>query len=226
MMSRDDSATVAVSEKPILMNGAMVRATLRDVDPKSQTRRVIKRISGKGSISEFGPSDTAGYDWHFRDKRMLWNDVNEDWLLEHCPYGAPGDHLWVRETWDGVRLTGGSSLVSYRADGDTPVHDDGKWRPSIHMPRWASRITLEVTGVRVERVQDISESDALAEGVYATEVYGEEESKATITSMPPRLDYRSPFKSLWDSINAKRGFGWDVNPHVWVVEFKVIKEAG
>jgi hypothetical protein len=85
-----------------------------------------------------------------------------------------------------------------------------KWRPSIHMPRWASRITLEVTDVRVERVQEISEEDAKTEGV----------TPSIVGEWWDHLKYRAGFQTLWNSINEKRGFGWDENPWVWVVEFK------
>lgn len=124
----------------------------------------------------------------------------------------PGDRLWVRETWycAGVDESDGYP-VRYR-EGATVQEDVSiSWRPSIFMPRWASRITLEITGVRVERLQDITEEDAKEEGVppmiFSDGGYG-------------KPDYRDGFRQLWDSINAKRGFGWDVNPWVWVIEFR------
>lgn len=174
-----------MKERPILFSGPMVRAILEG--RKTQTRRVVKpqpaHIAGIGTV------------------------LNIDTITgKACPYGKPGDRLWVRETWDGVRLDGGGALVSYRADGDKPVTDDGRWHPSIHMPRWASRITLEVVSVRVERLQEISEEDAMAEGVALAE------------------NYRGPvahFASLWEQIN---GLGsWNANPWVWVVEFRRVQ---
>jgi len=136
----------------------------------------------------------------------------------------PGDRLWVRETWqvDPCR----PSTVCYRATGHNRICGwlpekikQGQkiitttghlWRPSIYMPRWAARITLEITDIRVERVQEISAGDALAEGICSLYV----------NEIPPYpVD---AFHGLWDSINAKRGLGWAVNPWVWVVEFKRI----
>lgn len=151
-----------------------------------------------------------------------------------CPYGQPGDRLWVRETWNAWGIydhvapkdlphdTG----IAYAADMSDPHGEAcGKLRPSIHMPRWASRITLEVTSVRVERVQDISIDDAREEGVsyvaagdYDFDIYkpnGEFD----------RHPYIMNFHRLWDSINAKRGYFWDANPWVWVVEFKRVAAA-
>lgn len=139
--------------------------------------------------------------------------------ISDSPWVAPV--IWVRETWAHVPLreaNGGQGEkmgAIYAADGDEAFHgmpDEwefmGKWKPSIHMPRWASRITLEVTRVRVERLQDISESDAKAEGCSVSkDSHGEYQARVAFTE-------------LWDSINAKRGFGWSVNPWVWVVEFK------
>ena len=129
------------------------------------------------------------------------------------PKFATGDTLWVRERWtlaaDDARPDG---FPVYLADG-TPKAPHGPWRSPIHMPRWASRITLEVTDVRVERVQDIGEEDAKAEGVdWEVWEHGGE-------PIPPT----SLFHELWDSINAKRGYGWDANPWVWVVSFKRIQ---
>ena len=128
-----------------------------------------------------------------------------------CPYGKPGDKLWVRETWglydtepkDGPE----NATVFYRAtDGGRYDLRYQKWRPSIFMPRWASRITLEMVDVRIERLQDMSEGDVYKEGCIVC----------------PKTDMRPfvVFETLWDSINVKRGFGWDKNPWVWVVSFK------
>ena len=167
-------------------------------------------------------------------------DVPSDWIFMHrrangiiypldgsaieCPFGVVGDRLWVRETyttaeriWDGDScrsfmvpgIVRGGSFFRYRADGEI---DDARWRPSIHMPRWASRITLEITKVKVERVNDITRDDAIAEGCCAFEDnagwYGPEVALA----------------ALWDSIYAKRGFGWDSNPWVWVIEFRRVEQ--
>jgi len=170
-----------MADRPILMSGPMVRALLDG--RKTQTRRVITRLLRFGKITEFGPSDTRGYDWHFRDKRMLWNDLRHQELLPYCPYGQPGDRLW----------------------------------PSEHrfMRRADSRLTLQLTDVRVERVQDIKGSDLMDEGA------------------PPYLDdpetgervfgTRNTFAVIWNAINAKCGYGWDANPWVWALSFTVIR---
>lgn len=133
-----------------------------------------------------------------------------------CPYGTPGDRLWVRETWfcdnpataqDALSRMEG---VYFKATEASPHLF--KWRPSIFMPRWASRITLEIAGVRVERLQEITEEDARAEGVDA--------------HPPSAIDdriYRRPFEVLWDSINGKI-YPWASNPWVWVIEFKRYRE--
>lgn len=102
----------------------------------------------------------------------------------------------------------------YRAD-NLQDYEKLTWKPSIHMPRWASRITLEVTGVRVERVRDITEDDARAEGANQDPIDGPEQGGS----------YKLGFWDIWDSINAKRGFGWEVNPWVWVYEFKRVRET-
>ena len=192
-------------EHPILFSGEMVRAIMEG--RKTQTRRVIKPQPNDIRESPFvksGIEDTHGYEI----KRKY----------------APGDKLWVRETWmpfteNGVR----SGMAIYRAtdkpeqDGDRPL----KWRPSIFMPRWASRITLEVVSVRVERVQDISEEDALSEGISfwkPKEMDNRPFEENFWTNYP-----QFAFQNLWDSINAKRGYGWDANPWVWVIEFRRVE---
>ncbi|KKL73500.1 hypothetical protein LCGC14_2074310, partial [marine sediment metagenome] len=152
-------------------------------------------------------------------------------LLEECPYGQVGDRLWVRETFciacdEAVASTTGDDIARnkpcYRAEpANQPAQDFCEfphWKPSIHMPRWASRITLEITGVKVERVQDISEEDAKAEGVTAKYVGG----SLSLANMD-YLSYQAGFCEVWDSINAKRGYGWDVNPWDWALTFKVVE---
>ena len=133
-----------------------------------------------------------------------------------CPYGQVGDRLWVRETWfDNSFYPDDRDNVLYRADGEfqeqiPEEYEGAKWAPSIHMFRWASRITLEITEVRVERLQEITKEDIKAEGLG-------------MPSLPnSHLPYFK-FKDLWDSLNAKRGYGWEVNPWVWVISFKLRK---
>lgn len=140
-------------------------------------------------------------------------DCDGDWLPLSCPYGEPGDRLWVRETWREVgstQMSDGSIPEWGRVDEVVYKASDtwrGPWRPSIHMPRWACRITLEVVRVRVERVQDITPADAMAEGIE------------TLSGIPT-VNAVADFAALWDLVYAKRGYRWNVNPWVWVVEFK------
>lgn len=216
-----------MKERPILFSGEMVRAILGG--RKTQTRRVVKpgrlwpaRLPVMGA-SEIQP----GY-WQLRSySGQAWaTDIETSATVIGlpCPYGLPGDRLWVREAWalvpvtayrcsDGVQQTtcptDSDTAAVYRAGWDRCR--PGRWRPSIHMPRWASRITLEVTGVRVERVQDITEADAQAEGVSPS-------------PRPCRGDSFIPmFAFLWDRLNAGRGAGWADNPWVWVVSFRRVQ---
>jgi hypothetical protein len=197
-----------VKERPILFSGEMVRAILDG--NKIQTRRVI--VPQPPSLTEgviFNPSAFApDYGWYFRPYGGH----------AKCPYGQPGDRLWVRETWCNIMKDGLRPEIHYKADAERPYIEDydpseWKWRPSIHMPRCASRINLLITNIRVERVQDISEEDAKAEGVVPTI------SEALWNDPIFTHLYRWPFALLWDAINEKRGYGWDVNPFVWVIEF-------
>lgn len=209
-------------ERPILFSGAMVRAIL--AGRKNQTRRVVK-------LREFKPTDTPGYDWIFRDRRALWNDYTSADLVasKHNPYGKPGDRLWVRETW---RCFGGREYeyqrepgsIVFRADLDNVLGDGAGWRPSIFMPRWASRITLEVTGVRVERLHAITEEDARAEGVDSCDGEYDAAELCRIAKMAgsSHEDARGWFAWLWCQINGAES--WDANPWVWVVEFQRVEE--
>lgn len=182
-------------ERPILFSGPMVRAILEG--RKTVTRRVIK-VQPHG----LGAWIRQGIKWMFPNV-CPHTTVN-------CPYGQPGDRLWVRESTS-EDVIGSQSVARYTADGATSNHPWWYSRsacPSIHMPRIASRILLEITDVRVERLQDISDEQALAEGVDQTN-----------TSIPGYA--RQRFQDLWGSINGTGS--WDANPWVWVVEFKRIQ---
>lgn len=225
----------AVKERPILFSGAMIRAILEG--RKTQTRRVIKKQPPEHvtDIVERGKY----WQWHYNNNPDP-NSEFPDGLLEivnlKSPYGNIGDRLWCKETWaehpDGVENEG----WVYRATD--PGWDDEetglKWKPSTQIPRSASRITLEITGVRVERLQDISEEDAKAEGVRRI---GDNfpNCKTSFSDGPnfysieyPDWSFNAPtakecFAHLWDSVNTDRGYSWDSNPFVWVVEFKRIE---
>jgi len=199
--------------KPILFSGAMVKATLEG--RKTQTRRVIKpqpfKPDGTHDI-QWKPAGMLCYDDYFRERAPY-----------HCPYGHPppygqvGDRLWVRETFS-LPERACEQPVWYWADGNPPHGDWTRPKPSIFMPRKASRITLEITGVRVERVQEIDYLGARAEGilVFRSYVKGHPDS-------PMRYESTAAFMDLWDSINAKRGYGWASNPWTWVLEFKRVE---
>lgn len=223
-------------EIPLLMNGPMVRATL--AGHKTNTRREIIRLGGFGKITQFGRSNTPGYDWHFRDSAMRWHDLSHAQLLKACPYGQVGACLWVRETWRGVvEISHPDAPLKYGVARYVPdqkycrrveyaatqAHDGEPWRPNIHMPRWACRILLEVTGVRVERLQDISEADCWAEGIE--EVDGSLDDLKIIElakRMGRCVDDAAPtFAALWESISGPGS--WDANPLVWVIEFRRAK---
>ena len=224
-----------MKERPILFSGEMVRAILEG--RKTQTRRVAKVHDAHipGMISPNGSNCARSPEEH----------------LSYCPYGQAGDRLWVRESFnwaDRNDLLPGESFkfcperaaysaknVVWKADGATehPVWGKAYWKSSIHMPRWASRITLEITGVRVERVQEISEEDAIAEGCSVHPVTEQDLNNMLISDEAPHIKElakafgvgeftaKNEFFGLWNSINKTRGFGWSANPWVWVIEFKV-----
>jgi hypothetical protein len=142
-----------------------------------------------------------------------------------CPYGKVGDRLWVRETWCRLRK---NDIVAFREDDPDCVPKlADKWRPSIFMPRWASRITLEITGVRVERLQDISEEGAIAEGVVDTRVVATQiRTFRGHANAPERIGATNAFRDGWNHINGKRkGCSWADNPFVWVVSFKMADKS-
>ncbi|MDW3683355.1 hypothetical protein RA280_16700 [Cupriavidus sp. CV2] len=202
-------------ERPILFSGAMVRAILDG--RKTQTRRVVKP---QPEVSEQG--NLMG-EWLQRPLSGLLLPRLQD-ITMHCPYGQPGGRLWVRETWaQPTTLDPGPTF--YRADypdsvlgkyENLPPADAITWKPSIHMPRALSRILLEVTAVRVERLNDCSEADALAEGIDPKSLFNwrPDESK----SANPQVQR---YAELWEDINGAGA--WDANPWVWVVEFRRIE---
>lgn len=132
------------------------------------------------------------------------------------PYGTPGETVWVRETWTRT----GAGVTQYAADNkiDQPYWSSLVWKPSIHMPRWASRMDIQIINYKVERVQDITEEDAIAEGCLGYEI--KPEHAGCIGCPKTYKAWRLPqvqFQDLWDSINAKAGFGWYINPWVWAI---------
>ena len=222
-----------MKEYPILFGGEMVRAIL--AGQKTQTRRPVKPQPRGGHYASMADDGI----WAVLTE-VGWGGEFACNEIGHCPYGIPGDRLWVRETWQAWEdPETGQDYLRYRADGakivpDWPNTEEAwgrlcgyfdRWCPSIHMPHWVSRITLEVTDVRVERVQEIwtdhKESsdpwcDIFAEGIPQEAVWD------GTGAMPTPL---SLFIQLWNSIYAKRGLGWDANPWVWIVEFRHTEEA-
>lgn len=199
-------------ERPILFSGPMVRALLDG--RKTQTRRVWKMPRGCEWYAEMG-GEAEGW---FVDPDQPW------WLhVEECrpPHGRPGDRLWVRESFAHIYRGNvqpekrAPEDVAYMADKLTPdPYVYGSWKPSIHMPRWASRITLEITSVRVERLQDISDADCVSEGCGALPAA----IGCPMTSAPGETIPRAMFRALWESINGTDS--WAANPWVWAIEFR------
>jgi len=220
-----------MKERPILFSAPMVRAILDGT--KTQTRRTIKPQPNVTAESLRCPD---------RDHLSLSARVNEAWragfIPVRCPYGTTGDQLWVREHYTVAEVEGYGTGHGFAVFDDEWVQRDGATEPAprelrpitgqkwgshagFHLPRLASRITLEVESVRAERVQDISEADAKAEGIA-------EPMPAHGKWCDPALgrgghwSYRLPFSQLWDSINAARGHSWETNSWVWVISFRVL----
>lgn len=228
-----------MKEIPILFNGEMVRAILEG--RKTQTRRPVKDgpdesyyrypvVDKYGDCQWFSDKDDIGYEDELDDEGEYPDVFPSHYEAIRSPFGSIGDRLWVRETFcvgykdeDGdmscLVPTGESEQIAnrmakYKASHVMPKHSAFKWTPSIHMPRWASRITLEVTDIRVQRVQEISEEDAMAEGIdlkgYRSNTFG-------ISGR----EHRIVFSTLWQSIYNT----WDANPWVWVATFKKVEAA-
>lgn len=238
-----------MTSRPIIFDSESVRAIL--AGRKTQTRRAVKPQPNEDWYPEVGfyhPVKVARDGEEYPGDEVFGAADEEDGRV--CPYGAPGDELWVRETFchqwhDPPTSKGYYDGYWYAATDPQPVKVDGDgwivvrkngeeaspWRSPIHMPRTASRLTLRVTEVRVERVQEISNTDAMAEGIPGT--WGEWGANAPAWALssieepgvegPHLWDNRTSaenFALRWNSINKKRGFGWDVNPWVWVLSFE------
>lgn len=203
-----------MKERPIPFSAPMVRPLLAGT--KTQTRRVVK------------PQPPTGWGRNCWFSAPVWGwtaqaEPAQTWHKVRCPYGQPGDRLWVREAWRAPAEFDRVKPSDLRAPGDgllgTPIiyeasrHESvqfGKLRPGMFMPRWASRITLEVTAVRVERLQDISEADAIAEGTPG--------GHGAIAGYSYNATPGEHYRALWESINGPGS--WDANPWVWVVKFR------
>lgn len=207
-----------MKERAIIFSGNMVKAILEG--HKSQTRRV----RGLGEVNAdpirwrvWGPEHEGN--WAFTDHPHQGEKGNI--VRVRCPYGQKGDRLYVKETWshdcphcDDLKC-GNPDHVWYRANESQIVADSfagpASWRSPLFMPRWASRITLEIVGVRVERVQQISELDCEAELGAPSHSLGN--------------DAYPKFAALWDTINAARGYSWATNPWVFVIEFRKVNNG-
>lgn len=257
-----------MKERQVLFNAEMIRAIL--CGKKTQTRRVVRAEYPPAHFSDIY-QDGGDFWWWSRSMSGAGAEQQDLAMIPRCPYGQPGDQLWVRETWKvGAWRDDGRIAIDYKASPEI-VHtpwcvppdshvwhaqkiiaqswkdchsalDDGfegieegtygrlvwdpgnspcRWRPSIHMPRWASRLTLEIADVRVERLQDISEADARAEGVGIAPAYA---PAGDLVFDGSNGRYAESFMSVWDSI-AKPGEKWADNPWAWALTFKVLADG-
>ena len=214
-----------IKERPLLMKGPMVTAALADI------KTVTRRVNGLDEIN-FEAGVPSADMWKYTGivsvpdglHRFKYADgINEQ--LVKCPYGKPGDRLWVRETWRpslrGIEAEPGwEDGIEYRADGlfipmdirGMKEDDAYRWKPSIFMPKWVCRLRLKITDISVQRLQDITPMDCIAEGALTA-------SEATV------LIPIAYMEDLWNSINAKLGHSWEQNDHVWVVRFNRVKKT-
>lgn len=196
-----------MKSRPMIFQSDSVLGIL--ADQKTMTRRVVKGLTPEHQYNGFlhilNDKKMSGEAWFSLKPHKALNTSS---LYIKCPYGVVGDRIWVRETWafdDVDQKVSSENSTIFKADflGDSK---NQRWRSAMFMPRAASRIELEITGIRVERLQDISETDAIAEGVE--QGYG--------------LRHVGFYQDIWDSINGKK-YPWSSNPWVWVVEFKRVE---
>jgi hypothetical protein len=192
-----------MKEHAVILGSEMVRAILEG--RKTQTRRVIKPQPSEG--------DLVGFSFFSGDDAIeMRNYPLRQSRIVKCPYGQPGDRLWVKETWNLTAQGKPYYRAAYTSDAEKEMmhHRIAPWKSARFMPRIFSRITLEVVRIRVERVQEISTKDCVAEGMTWDGPCG----------LNVALE---KYMDLWDKLNAKRGYGWEVNPWVWVIEFKLLE---
>jgi hypothetical protein len=207
-----------VIERPILFSGPMVRAIL--AEQKTQTRRVMREQPAVVPNWSCPGADGLQWPWAtycegYFDGVPACGPLPPE-MAKQCPYGAPGDRLWVREAFRYAGHGAGPEVHYPASLSEYDRAEKGPWKPSIHMPRSASRITLDVTEVRAQRLHDIAEDDAKAEGVEPEMLAG---AAAIYDGPPQEPSYRHAFGLLWDSINGKRA-PWSSNPWVWAVTFR------
>ncbi|HHB8004645.1 morphogenetic protein [Klebsiella pneumoniae] len=207
-----------MTERGMIFNSEMVRAILDG--RKTQTRRIMKVQPESNQLGLLLITDSTKHSdigkYHWAESNATGNHVRSK--LFSCPFGAVGDRIWVRETWARYNIDQNSHDIAYRATTPEDWPEEGRWRPSIHMPRWASRILLEITDVRVERLNAISQENAQAEGMELTgwrPTYSDPDSGGEV--MTPYDN----FAELWSSIYGDES--WKANPWVWVIEFKRVE---
>ncbi|ATG47629.1 hypothetical protein CEW89_08605 [Celeribacter ethanolicus] len=207
-----------MTDKPIRFSGPMIRALLEG--RKSQTRRILKPTAEAFETPKFRRGDRLWVReawrvgaWHYNNAEIAVDYADgprKEWL-----YVENGDMLYrlIDQSREDAKKAGAPLRDSYYEYSWTPGQGPTRWRPSIHMPRWASRLTLTVTDVRVQRLQEISEADAVAEGCKGFVSRDGEDGEGP----------REEFRALWDSLNADRGFGWSKNPWCAAYTFTVHK---
>ena len=216
-----------MKERAILFSARMVRALLDG--SKTQTRRIMKpqpvAIPGEPG-KHWWPSNVAQSMIRIEDSFQKYPGIFDD----ACQHGGPGTQLWVRETWycdhfqvqkgPYLEVPGARELLVYRADNERPYEaEQPVWRPSIHMPRWASRIHLKIVSVRVERLQDISDADIVAEDIDM-EVLAESQDRYDIVCKGSDASGRATERTAWRDLWESTGGDWDANPWCWAITFK------